>query len=357
MIAGIGGRARAPHDLSGIIDAASYANLGVVMGHRTQLFYKTPYKGSTQQYIDGIYYALLEGRFLFDLVHEDDLGADNLKKYKALILPNTALLSDSQCTQLKAYVASGGSLLATFETSMYNERNVRRKEFGLADVLGISKNGEITGTNGNGYYARIEGQHPILSGFSDTNWIPGSEYRLPLKPVGNTPLTVVPGYPAYPPELSYPPQSHTTEPAVVIRESGKSRTVYFPGDIERTMWKSGHTDLARLLQNTVRWLLDGDHPVTVEGQGLVENFAWETEPGWAVHILNYTNPAAHGGWIREFFPIGEQNVRVRLSGNRVPTRVELLRAESDVPFQVNNGYLEFTVPKVVDYEIAAIYGG
>jgi len=90
---------------------------------------------------------------------------------------------------------------------------------------------------------------------------------------------------------------------------------------------------------------------------LVENFAWETEPGWAVHILNYTNPAAHRGWIREFFPIGEQNVRVRLSGNRVPTRVELLRAESDVPFQVNNGYIEFTVPKVVDYEIAAIYGG
>ena len=51
------------------------ANLGVVMGQRTQLFYKTPYKGSTQQYIDGIYYALLEGRFLFDFVHEDDLGA------------------------------------------------------------------------------------------------------------------------------------------------------------------------------------------------------------------------------------------------------------------------------------------
>ena len=27
-----------------------------------------------QQYIDGLYYALLEGRFLFDFVHEDDLA-------------------------------------------------------------------------------------------------------------------------------------------------------------------------------------------------------------------------------------------------------------------------------------------
>src|SRR4051794_26252613 len=204
------------------------ANLGVVMGQRTQLFYKTPFKGSAQQYMDGIYYALLEGRFLFEFVHEDDLGAENLRKYKALILPNTALLSDEQCAQLKAYVSAGGSLLATFETSMYTERNQRRNDFGLADVLGITKNGEVIGTIGNGYYARIERQHPILNGFTDTNWIPGAEYRIPVKSSVNQVLTVVPGYPAYPPELSYPPQSHTTEPAVVIRETGRSPLCTFP---------------------------------------------------------------------------------------------------------------------------------
>ena len=120
------------------------------------------------------------------------------------------------------------------------------------------------------------------------------------------------------------------------------------------MWKSGHTDLSRLLQNSIRWLLDGDAPVAVEGKGAIEAFAWETEPGLAVHVLNYTNPAMHRGWIREFFPIGEQKVRMRLPQGAKPNRVELLRAESDAPFQVSNGYIEFTIPKVVDYEIAAI---
>jgi hypothetical protein len=331
------------------------ANLGVVMGQRTHLFYKTPYKGSPQQYIDGIYYALLEGRFLFDFVHEDDLGPENLKKYKALILPNTALLSDSQCAQLKAYVNAGGSLLATFEASMYTERNQRRNDFGLADVLGITRAGDVIGTVGNGYYARIERQHPILNGFTNTNWIPGAEYRLPVKASSDQVLTVVPGYPAYPPELSYPPESHTTEPAVVIRENGKSRTIYFPGDIERTMWKSGHTDLTHLLQNSIRWLLDGDAPVTIEGEGVIESFAWQTEPGFAVHLLNYTNPAMHRGWIREFFSIGEQKVRMRVPNSAKPTRVELLRAEVDIPFRVTGGHLEFVIPKVDDYEIAAIY--
>jgi beta-galactosidase GanA len=77
-----------------------------------------------------MYYALIEGRFLFDFVHEDKLAPEDLAKYTALLLPNTALLSDEQCRQLRAYVDGGGSLLATFETSLYDERNRRRADFG-----------------------------------------------------------------------------------------------------------------------------------------------------------------------------------------------------------------------------------
>ena len=330
------------------------ANLGVVYGQRTHLFYRPPGNFSAQQYVDGLYYALLEGRFLFDFVHEEDLGAENLKKYTALILPNTALLSDEQCRQLKAYVDGGGSLLATFETGMYDERNKKRSESGLAEVFGIQKAGEIQGTLGNAFYARIERQHEILKGFTNTNWIPGAEYRQPVKAVDEPVLTVVPGYVAYPPELSYPPTPHTTEPAVVIREKGRSRLVYFPGDVDRTLWHSGHTDISRLLQNSVRWVLHDESPLTLEGSGVVEAFAWETEPGFAIHVLNYTNPNMHRGWIRDFYPIGEQKVTMKLPPGRHVTRVELLRSEKTVPFRVTGGELEFTIPRVVDYEVAAI---
>jgi hypothetical protein len=168
-------------------------------------------------------------------------------------------------------------------------------------------------------------------------------------------LTVVPGFVAYPPELSYPAPARTTEPAVVVREKGASRLAYFPGDIERTMWRTGHTDLARLLQNAIRWVAGGDAPVAVQGDGLAETFAWETEAGFAVHILNYNNPAAHKGWLRSFSPIGAQKVRMKLPAGRRVTRVELLTAGTDIPFRVSGGTVEFTVPKVVDYEIAAIY--
>jgi hypothetical protein len=73
-------------------------------------------------------------------------------------------------------------------------------------VFGIHRAGNLQGTNGNGFYARIVRPHAILDGFTGTNWLPGAEYRLPIRPVDDAVLTVVPGYVAYPPELSYPPK-------------------------------------------------------------------------------------------------------------------------------------------------------
>jgi hypothetical protein len=337
------------------INKRSIASIGVVMGQRTQLFYQPPKGATASQYMDGLYYALLEGRFLFDFVHEEKLALTDLRKYTALLLPNIALLSSLQLRRLQDYVDAGGSLLATFETGLYTERNQKRADFGLAEVFGIRKAGEVIGTNGNAFSARIEKRHAILEGLSGTNWIAGAEYRVPIAPVESPILTVVPGSVAYPPELSYPDPSHTREPAVVLREKGQSRLAYFPGDIDRTLWHSGHTDVNRLLENSIRWVAGADQPVAITGEGLIETFAWETQAGFAVHVLNYTNPSVHRGWIREFFPIGEQHVRMQLPKGRRASRVELLRAGSDVPFHMANGAITFTIPKVVDYEVAAVY--
>src|ERR1700722_18647647 len=57
-----------------------------------------------------------------------------------------------------------------------------------------------------------------------------TEYRLPIAPVAAPAMTVVPDFMACPPELAYPPQSQTDEPAVVVRERGASRLLYFPSE-------------------------------------------------------------------------------------------------------------------------------
>ena len=341
----------------------SIADIGVVMGQSTQLLYKGPAVAQSRAYMrettHGIYETLLRGRFAFDYVHEDRLDPENVSKYRALLLPNIAMLSDRQCQQLRDYVHSGGSLMASFETSLYDENLNPRSDFGLADLLGISRAGDVVGTNGNAYYARIEHpdvrpHHPLLDGFSNTNWLPGSQNRIPLKPVPNPILTVVPGFVQYPPELAYPPISHTDEPAVVLRETGSSRIAFFPGDIERTYWITGHGDLLRLMHNTLSWLTRDERIVNVEGDGFIEMFAWETTPGYAIHLLNYTNPNAHRCWMQSTYPLGPQTVSMKLPSGLKVKSVQLLRADQSVPFHSLADTLRFTIPRVEDYEVAAI---
>ncbi|MGA8729331.1 MAG: alpha-amylase family protein [Terracidiphilus sp.] len=341
----------------------SIANIGVVIGQSTQLLYPGPVTAHSRAYMhettQGIYDALLRGRFAFDFVHEDRLELDRLSKYRALLLPNIAMLSDRQCEQIRDYVQAGGSVMASFETGLYDENLNRRPEFGLADVFGIQTAGDVIGTNGNAFYARIEHpegaqEHPILEGFVDTNWLPGAQNRIPLKAVQEPLLTVVPGFVRYPPELAYPPVAHTDEPALVLREAGASRTAYFSGDVERSYWLTGHGDLLRLLHNAVRWITRDERIVHVDGEGFIEMFAWETTPGYSVHLLNYTNPDAQHGWMQTVYPLGAQNIRMKLPPGLGVKSVELLRSGQHSAFVLRNQELQFSIPRVEDYEVAAI---
>jgi hypothetical protein len=341
----------------------SIANIGVVIGQSTQLLYPGPATARVRTYMhettQGIYDALLRGRFAFDYVHEDRLEPERLAKYRALLLPNIAMLSDGQCQQLRDYVRAGGSLMASFETSLYDENLNPRADFGLAGLFGVSRAGDAVGTNGNPYYARIENPqsprlHPILEGFGDTNWIAGASNRLPLKPVADPVLTVVPGFVRYPPELAYPPVPQTDEPAVVLREDGASRLAWISGDVERTWWLTGQGDLLRLIHNTIRWVTRDERMVSVEGPGFIEMFCWETAPGYAVHLLNYSNANAFHGWMQSVEPLGPQRVSMKLPAAVRVQSVELLRAERHVPFHLEDHVLQFTVPSLEDYEVAAV---
>jgi hypothetical protein len=336
------------------VNQGSVAKLGVVFSEQTNAFYRAPGGTDNTEFMEGMYKALLDGRFVFDFVHEDRLAAESLKQYSALILPNAACLSEAQCAALRAYADGGGSLLATFETAMYDEHGAARAESGLADVFGFQRAGARVAPNGNSAYARIERDHAILEGFAETKLLPLAEYYIPLKAVANPVLTVLPPYPAFPPEMVYPRETHTDQPAVVLSESGKGRRAYIAGDMDRSFWRSQDGDLSRLLGNTIRWVVNDSSPVTVDGDGVAELFAWKTEAGHALHLLNYTNPNMLRGWMTHNYPIGAQKVRFAVPAGTRVAQVQLLRAGKAASFVRKGNVVEFVVPQVVDYEVAAI---
>jgi hypothetical protein len=344
---------------------ATIANIAVLYPQSTISFYGA--KGTRERrlngqviestdYLEGMYAALLEGRFLFDFIHEQNLSAAELKPYRALIIPNAAYLRDAECEAIRQYVASGGSVLATFETSRYNEWGEPREDLALKDIFGVGVTGQVIGPFGNSYM-RMEQPHPILETIKGTTILPGPEFRVPVSAIDaqDLHLSVVPNYPAFPPEMVYPRTRRTDEPAAIFRQQGSSRIVYFPGDIDRTFLRSGHPDFSQLLINSIHWILnDHQQPITVEGDGTIELFAWKTESGFALHILNYTNPAVSHPFISRFYPTGPLQARFQVPGNRNIRAVRALRAARDLHFKQTGGAVEFEVPSVLDYEVIAL---
>jgi hypothetical protein len=176
---------------------------------------------------------------------------------------------------------------------------------------------------------------------------------VPIEDIENPILTRVPPFPAFPPEFVFPESSKTIGPSLVIKE-GMGRTVYFPDDVDRTFWRSWNHDLGMLLANAVRWAGKDPYSAKVSGPGLLDIFYWETEPGLALHILNYTTPALMKGPARAIYPIGPLEVRLRLPGDFHPGKAMVLSNHLEVAQQHHGHELLLTVPVVNEYEVVAI---
>ncbi len=63
-----------------------------------------------------------------------------------LVLANTGSLSDNQCDAVEQFVAAGGGLVATGESSLYDEEGTRRDDFTGGRIGGVHAGGDTIGT-------------------------------------------------------------------------------------------------------------------------------------------------------------------------------------------------------------------
>jgi hypothetical protein len=252
--------------------------------------------------------------------------------------------------------------VATFETSLYDEWGVRQSDFGLGDVLGARFKGRTEGPMQNSYLTvekdpRTGMHHPLLAGLEDAERIINGVFRVDVEAVegGHSPLTLVPSYPDLPMEEVYPRIPHTDIPEVILRDVGRSRTVYFPWDVDRVFWEILAVDHGRLLRNAVTWATNEEPPATVAGPGVLDVTVWLQKDSMTVHLVNLTNPMMMKGPFRELIPVGEQRVRVRVPPGKKVSGIQLLvRGEKGIRSRESGGYLDLVVPSILVHEVVAI---
>jgi hypothetical protein len=363
-----------------LVNRRPVASVGVVWSQRNTDFYgrdeavelvDEPYRGFTQ--------ALIRARLPYIPVHADYIGRD-AAMFSVLVLPSVGVLTGEQCAAVRRFVESGGSLIATGASSLYDEWGDARPDFALADLYGAHLIGKdpsrtaagrsahtylrltpelrakVWGPKAGDEPAPVGERHPVLLGFEETDIIPygGTLAALRTDPGVAVPLTYIPPFPIYPPETSWMRTPKTDIPGLVLNTRGNSRIAYLPADIDRRFASDNLPDHANLLANIVRWAAGGRIPLEVKGAGLVDCHLYR-QPGRVVlHLVNLISAGTWRGPIDELIPIGPLEVRVKLPEDVKGHAAQLLVSGARAAAGVKQGWAVFEVKSILDHEVIVI---
>jgi hypothetical protein len=292
-------------------------------------------------------------------------------------------LSDKQAVAIRRFVEGGGGLIATGQTSLYNEWGDPRPDYALADLFGV-RGGKPASANNRSDRAREAAhtylrltpelrakvdapksgneppvpaaRHPVLAGFDETDILPygGTVNPLSIEPPAQALLTFVPAFPIFPPETAWMRQPRTQVPGFVINEARPGRVAFLPADLERRFAIDNLPDHGDLLANLVRWASRGNLPLEVRGHVLIDCELYEQPGRLVLHLVNLTNAGTWRAPIDELIPIGPLQVRIRLpKGVRPRTLKQLVKGGTrSVP--PSEDWVEFEIDSVLDHEVVVL---
>jgi hypothetical protein len=358
-----------------LVNRAPIATVGVVWSQRNTDFYgrddadllvEQPGRGITQ--------SLIKARIPYLPVHADHLQRDSAM-FDLLILPNLALLNNSQIEAIRAHVKRGGGLLATGESSLCNPWGEPRPDFALADLFGAHYDGKRAANKDNTKrraasetqhtYLRIgdpgnksaTDRHEVLQGFEKTDLLPfgGALDALRLDPSAKVILTFVPAFPVFPPESVWMREPKTDIPGLILNEpSDRGRVVFMPADLDRRFARDYLPDHATLIANLVRWAARRPMPLLVEGPGFLDCHLYYQPGRCILHIVNLSGAAFSRAPVDELTPIGPVRIKIKLPKDVRGHSVHHLVAGSKSWSHVENGWSGFDIRSIRDHEVSVI---
>jgi hypothetical protein len=295
----------------------------------------------------GVFRAAMEEHLPLNLITEHDLRPEVLAKYKVLVLANAACLSDEQVGTIREYVNNGGGLVATCETSLFDEIGRPRKDFALGDVFGVSYLGRPKApdvrpeldanfsvvVNGS-YWAQRQGVAALRWGAGDIlagELVDDPRLRALVRNVQATfkgPLVKItePQGTMRRAMIMFPDAGAENMPAAAIGTAGEGRVVYLAAGLDAANFSYGYPYTRILLARAVFWAA-GDGPsaaplVKVTAPMCVQSTFWQQSSDKGrrviVHLFNNINTTSDHGLPENDVPLREEAVPV--GGIRVSFR-------------------------------------
>ena len=303
--------------------------------------------GNLDGEFNGLAEALIRAHTPFDVIDDETLEREPLERYALVVLPNVALMSERGAARLREYVRAGGSLLATFETSLYDETGVRRADFALGDVFGVADAGRIVGPMRWDFMKPVSTASPLLKGLGRA-LLPATHYHVRVKLRGGQPLInftrPLSGRYDGIPELS-------EDAALVVNRFGRGRAVYFAGDLGSAIQGFHLGEHLGLVRNAAQELA----PPSIRldnAPGSVEVVVRSQNGGarWLVHLVNFTGEMTRP--IQRITPLA--NLEVAVMRDAPVRSVQALVGGRALEFHRQAGWIRVRVPRLEEYEVLVI---
>jgi hypothetical protein len=296
----------------------------------------------------GAFRAAVEEHLPVAVVNDWNLNEADLARYKVLILPNTACLDARQIEAVDRFVRDGGGLVASLDTSLFDEFGTPRDNFALAEVLGVDyrdipdasepSKGAIdenfAKSIGPDYWEKRKNVFDFRQdpgSFLNQGWMKtyvgdepvtfkGAAVRVAARDgssiLGSLRVKSVAGAP--------------TMPGAVTRSHGKVRVVYLASGFDSAYYLYPYQRL--VLKHAIAWAASAPPPIAVEAPMCVHTTlmrqAGADGERLIVHLFSDLNTTAHHALPVDEVPLREEvvpirDIRIRLAPNYRFRRVQL----------------------------------
>lgn len=348
----------------------------ILMSYDTLSWYADKdYRQRLMDHCIGVFRAALEKHLPIDVITDMDVTNGVLEKYKVLILPNTACMSDAQVDAICDFVRNGGGLVASFDTSLYDEQGRAREDFALAELFGAKcleskeERAPFDVHDDWKFKATRKGElnldNPIAVSANDNGRI--------FIPEGGNPLVVV-GQARKVAVTAADTQTVLTQaiwenqdekyPGIVTRLAGKGRVVYMPLALDQAYFNWPYPWQRELLAGVITWAANEAPAVRVDAPMAVvcSCYTQDTPSGTRtiVHLLNDLDGTSNHGLAETMVPMREEiypinDIVVTFAGKQ-PKRIysepggnDLTMTETERGWQVLVPRLEMHLLVVAEY--------
>jgi hypothetical protein len=294
--------------------------LGIVASEQTRTLYA---QGALPVYFShtlGAFRSFMEKHIPTRVLTEHDLEDADLQGIRVLVLPNVACMSPRAAEVVRRFVAAGGGLIATFETSLYDENYQKRADFALGDLFRAKyQTTDTVSQRVENIYLSLAADHPIVNdplikSKQNTAWLnPGNPpeqgtIALIASAADVKPLDGGQVLATYRPNLP-PERAKEQHPAIIASEFGRGRVVYFPASVDKGMFFYPDGYMRQMLAAAARWVARDDRPdIDVDGP-LILTATYRRQADkkrTIVHLLNQASSWGMHSIYQKLAPLPEE---------------------------------------------------